>query len=214
MSPTDEARPEIVLREAEDSDVGSLTTILARSFFPINAYVKAALPDTSLMREWWRKVYREEISSSACHPLIACDASNSEDSVVGVACLRLIDPSQDAVGGFWDRHPWTPDHDQTRWGPPVACMMHYEQKLMHDVGMPYYLLELLAVDHAYKGQSIGRRLVLAACDIADHGGLAIFLQSGSARDFYLRLNRGFKVQAEPDWNGYRACVLVRPRMGA
>jgi GNAT superfamily N-acetyltransferase len=214
MSPNNHARQEVGVREAEDSDLDSLTTILARSFFPVNAYVKAALPDTSLMREWWREVYREEISSSACHPLIACDPSNDEDSVVGVVCLRLINPGEDAVGGFWARHPWTPDHNQAKWGPPVACMMHYEQKLMHDGGLPYYLLELLAVDHDYKGQGIGMRLVLSACDIADHGGRPVFLQSGSARDFYLRLNRGFRVEAEPDWNGYRACLLVRPRKGA
>lgn len=72
------------------------------------------------------------------------------------------------------------------------------------------LLELLAVDQTYNDQGVGKRLVRRACEVADEARLPMILQSGSAKDYYLRLGMGFGVEAEPDWDGYNACIIVRP----
>ncbi|KAK4504272.1 hypothetical protein PRZ48_005188 [Zasmidium cellare] len=200
----------IEIREADANHVESLKTILARSFFPVNDVVKKALPDNSEMRDWWGQVYSEEIDNPSCHPIIAV---NTEDgTVIGVVCLRRMDGSE-PMGGFWSKHPWTDSHSRALWQGPVDCMVAWEEKLMK--GQPqYYLLELLAVDHAYKGQGVGDRLVRRACEVADKERLSIFLQSGSAKNYYLKLGLGFRIEVEPEWDGYKACIIVRPRPGS
>lgn len=58
----------------------------------------------------------------------------------------------------------------------------------------HHLLEMLAFDHAYKSQGIGKDLVRSTCEIADKARLPTFLQSGSAKYYYLRLGMGFRVE--------------------
>lgn len=199
----------IEIREADTTHVESLKTILARSFFPVNDIVREALPDNAEMRDWWGEVYAEEVDNPKCRLLIAVDLSTS--AVVGVLCLRHIEAG-DAFGGFWTKHPWTESHSKPLWKPSVDCMVAYEESVMR--GRPHYLLELMAVDHEYKSRAIGRRLVQEACKMADEARLPIFLQSGGAKDYYMRLNMWFRPQAEPEWEGYKACILVRPVAGA
>ena len=180
-----------------------MTTILPRSFFPINEFVKKVLPDTALMRDWWARVYNEEISNSACHVLIAKDKATQ--AVVGVLPMRMIG-AENVAGGFWQKHTWTVDHG-SEWGPPIECQSYYEKQIMGNE--EHLLIELLAVDYDYRSVGIGKALVKQACQIADDSNRSIFVQSGSAKGFYLGLDNSFHVEAEPDWDGYKPCLMSR-----
>lgn len=200
----------VLISEVEQSDLDSLTTILARSFHPVNPYVAQALPDTPAMRDWWKRIYSEAIESSTCRVLVARRESEPDMSVVGVLPLRLISAKEDC-GGFWTSplHPWTTDHDESIWQPSISLMTEQEKEVMK--GRKHFLLELLAVDHAYKHQGIGSRLLTKACDIADQTGCPIFLQAHSkAAGFYKRLD--FEAVAEailPGEAQYLEYELVR-----
>ncbi|KAF2157089.1 hypothetical protein K461DRAFT_218633 [Myriangium duriaei CBS 260.36] len=198
------------IRPALPTDVPSLTTLLPRSFFPTNPTVKRALPDTPLMRQWWALVYNEEISNPACHLYVAVSSSSSSasstDGVIGMASLRLHSPG-DTYGGFWTQHAWTADHGEEVWRPAIDCMVEYERRLMGE--RRHGLLEMVAVDDKWKGKGVGRMLVGKMCEVADAERVEIFLQSGGARGYYLKLGMGFGIEAEPEWEGYRACLLTR-----
>ena len=192
--------------EARQSDLPSLTTIVPRSFHPVNAYIKQALPDTPKLRDYWFRIFEDERKDTSCHVLIALDPNT--DNEIGILTLRLLGPDEGGAG-FWTMYPYTDDHDHEKTKSMVDCMVEARERLM--MGRSHYLIELFGADHAYKGRGIGTKLLARACEIADQHGHDIFVQANaSARDFYARLS--FQCEGEAVMPGeakYTEYIMVR-----
>ena len=192
--------------EAKLTDVESLTTIVPRSFHPVNPYIKKALPDTAAMRQWWSKIFIDAISDPKCKVMTAIDPKNS--NVIGVLNLRLMG-AQDKGSGLW-MYDLTDDHDKIAYPPMIAGMTEHRERTM--LGTAHFLIELFGVDDAYKGRQIGRKLLTRACEIADEAGYEIFVQANAnARAFYGKL--GFEERGKSVMPGemeYVEYMLVRP----
>ena len=190
--------------EARESDIDSLTTILARSFHPTNPYIKKTLPDTPKVREWWYQIFEYEINDPSCHPLIALDPDTEKD--IGILTMRLMEP-EDRGAGTWTLFPCTEDHDEGMYESMVNSMVEHRERLM--LGRKHYLIGLFGVDHGFKGKGVGSALLRRACEIAC--GVDVFVQANAnAKGFYERM--GFKVEGKavmPE-DGYEEYMLVRP----
>ncbi|EMC99289.1 hypothetical protein BAUCODRAFT_52791, partial [Baudoinia panamericana UAMH 10762] len=187
-------------------DVTSLSTLVARSFHPVNPYIRKCFPDTPAMRRWWRGNFNEQIARPTCHVLIAKDRMSGES--LGVLCLRLMNPF-DPEPGIFTVDNLTPDHDVEAYRPMIESMSHYNKRLMH--GKVHFMVELFGVDYAYKGRHIGTRLFQQACAISDAAGYETFVQANAnARSFYLK--QGFEVKdmtVMPGKDEYEEYFLVR-----
>ena len=203
---TSKCRNEITVIEARQSDVTSLTTIVARSFYPVNPYIKQTFPDTPTIRAWWSRIFQNVINSSSCHVLAAIDPDTDKD--IGILILRLLGPDERGAG-FWTMYDWTEDHDEAKVKAMIDAMVEYRERMM--LGRSHFSIELFGVDHDFKGRGVGTKLLARACEIADRAGYDVFVQANaSARDFYARL--GFGVEGEtvmPGEGEYRECMMVR-----
>lgn len=207
---TNAAEEDFSVNEAGLGDVHSLSTIVARAFHPVNPFIKNVFPDTARIREWWSAVFTEEISSSpgTCHVLKVVRNSDPR-TVIGVLTLRLMG-TDDRGSGFYTGQPLTADHDTVAYGPMIDGMSAHRERLM--LGTTHFLIELLGVDHAFKGRQLGRMLLSTACAIADAAGYPTFVQAnGSAKDFYCKL--GFECKDKNVMPGeieYVEYMLIRP----
>lgn len=189
---TKRSKEAILISEAEESDLDSLTTIVPRAFHPVNPYIKRALPDTPSVRAWWKEIFTSEINDRTCHVLVARNPQVNTESIVGVLTLRLMH-AEDRGAGFWTLHHPAPDIDQGLFTEMIAGMLEYRTKLI--TGKPSYLLELFGVDHAWKGHKMGIKLLARAGEIADGSGHDIFVQANAgAKSFYEKL--GFVCEAK------------------
>ena len=192
--------------EARKFDIDSLTTIVPRSFHPVNPYIKQALPDTPLVRKWWAQVFEYERNEPNCHVLVALDPATDKD--IGILLLRLMGAHEEGAG-VWTNYELSEDHDEVMYSSMVNSMVEHRERTM--LGRPHYLIELFGVDHAWKGRSVGTKLLARACEIADRDGYDVFVQSNaSAKAFYARL--GFNAEGEvmmPGEHQYREYMLVR-----
>jgi GNAT superfamily N-acetyltransferase len=180
--------------EARTQDLPSLGTIFARSFHPVNSFMRLALPDTLLVQQWWQDVFSKEIEDPDCHPLIAISTAqdSSNEPVIGILTLRLIQPNAPGAG-FWSSSPWTSDHDQEKCNAVAESMSTYREKIMQDRGK-HYLIELLAADHGWKGTGVGKALLLEACRLADAENASVFVEANAdAKSFYEHF--GFREEA-------------------
>lgn len=198
---------EIVVKQATMDQVDSLSTIVARSFHPVNPYIARCMPDTPMVRQWWRRLFSKSIQDDYCYVFTAVDKSNGE--VVGVLNLRFQGPDQKGAG-MWTEFDITPDHDAESYRAIIDAMAEAREK--HMSGNAHLLLELFGVDHAYKGRKIGHRLLRAACDLATDGGYEIFVQANSSalafyqrQDFQLR-----ETKIMPGEEAYEEHMLVHP----
>lgn len=198
---------DIEVIEAQASNLTSLSTIVARSFHPVNPYIKNTFPDTALMRQWWTKVFSDEIDSLSCKVLTAVDSDDG--TAIGVLCLRLLG-AEDRGSGLWTMYDLTADHDEVAYQPMIAGMSEHRERTM--LGKPHFLIELFGVDDAYKGRQTGKKLLSRACQIADEARHETFVQANaSARGFYCKL--GFVEQGKTVMPGeaeYVEYMLVRP----
>jgi len=206
MSTTEKTQT-IQVVEASLADVESLTTIVPRSFHPVNPYIKMVLPDTAGMRQWWTKAFVDELLDPNCKVLTAIDHNNG--SAIGILTLRLMG-AQDRGSGLWTMYDLTEDHDKSAYQPMIAGMTEHRERTM--LGTPHFLIELFGVDDAYKGRRIGKQLLSRACEIADKAGYETFVQANaSARAFYCKL--GFEQRGKSVMPGdaeYVEYMLVRP----
>lgn len=213
MAANSTADNEIKITEAQHSDLDSLSTILARSFHPVNPYIKKCLPDTPSVREWWTQLFRSGIDSLSSRILIA--STSTPNQVVGVLILGFMQADEKGAGN-WTKHAPSPDIDTNMFTAMIDNMITQRERLM--LGRRHFLVELLAVDHEYKGRGLGRRLLARACELVDESGRECFVQANrGARGFYER--EGFVLEAEvgmpKDGEGeeeYVECLLVRPGM--
>ncbi|KAK4546798.1 hypothetical protein LTR36_001530 [Oleoguttula mirabilis] len=193
--------------EATLSNVKSLSTIVSRSFHPVNPYIKKVFPDTARMRQWWAQIFTDEIHDSSCKVLTAIDPNDG--AAIGALTLRLLG-AEDRGSGLWTMYDLTEDHDTMAYQPMVAGMTEHRERTM--LGTPHFLIELFGVDDAYKGRQIGKKLLMRACQIADQAGYDTFVQANaSARAFYCKL--GFVEQGKSVMPGeaeYVEYMLVRP----
>jgi len=177
----------ISIQEATASEIDSMTTILARSFHPVNPFITKVYPDTPLMRKWFATLYNDEINNSGIsYPLVAIDTTTN--SVVGILALRLMGANERG-SGMWTNRSLCEDHQAEMHKDMCDSMTSHRERLM--LGRPHFLIQLFGVDHAYKGRQLGKRLLHRAFEIADQAGFEIFVQANaSARGIYL--NHGFE----------------------
>lgn len=206
MAREESTRENIVVIEARPSDIISLTTIVARSFHPVNPYIKKTLPDTPGVRQWWSQIFSEESNDPSCHLLTAIDTSTDKD--IGVLTLRLLGPDDRGVG-FWTIYDWPPDFEHDMCKAMIDSMLENREKLM--MGRPHYLIELFGAEQQWKGYGVGKKLLSRACEIADANEHDIFVQAnGSAKGFYEQL--GFRCEGEATMPGerkYMEYMMVR-----
>jgi GNAT superfamily N-acetyltransferase len=171
--------------EARRQDLPSMGSIFARSFHPVNPFMRLAFPDTPLIQRWWQAVFSKEIEDPDCHPLIAISTTQdpSSEPVIGILTLRLIQPNAPGAG-FWSSSPWTRDHDLEKCNAVAESMSTYREKIMRNRGK-HYLIELLAADHEWKGTGVGKALLQEACRLADAEDASIFVEANAgAKSFY------------------------------
>ncbi|KAF2170344.1 hypothetical protein M409DRAFT_64118 [Zasmidium cellare ATCC 36951] len=206
----------ITIQEALPQHVSSLSTIHVRSFHPTNAFHRKVFPDTPLVQNWWSNIFSSEIQDPTAHVLIALDTQATDPAlqVIGVICMRLMDPSVPGAG-MWSMYPLTTDHDAEEFQPSVEFMAEWREKLFGREQQWHYLLEYAGVDHARKGTGVGRRLLERACEIADAKGYPVFVEGNHfAVGWYQKCGfeeRGRKVM--PGKEAYKQHVLVRPVKG-
>ena len=210
--------------EATSAAIPSLTTVVPRAFHKTNAFHRAAVPDTQVVREWYARIYADEIKDPACHVLTVIDdddaskqetKSSSEERhprALGVLLLRLMDP-KDKSSGIWTKHAITPDHDREKYEAMVVPMGEMRAEIMGD--REHFLLELFGVDDEAKGTGLGRKLLQRACEISDQKGVDIFVEGNIfAVEFYRKF--GFEVIKEivlPGEEQYGEAMLVRSARG-
>ncbi|USW52702.1 Putative acyl-CoA N-acyltransferase [Septoria linicola] len=134
----------IEYREATLQDLNSLSTIFPRSFHKVNPFMKQLIPDTPVVRTWWRRIFEADIENPNCHVLIALDESTSE--VVGSVQLRGMKRGSH-FGGFMAEHSITKDHDAETWSAAIKAFAANEERIVGD--RDRYLIEVMCVDHEY-----------------------------------------------------------------
>ncbi|KAK5165381.1 uncharacterized protein LTR77_008910 [Saxophila tyrrhenica] len=211
---------------ARPSNISSLTTIVARSFHSTNPYIRAALPDTPSVREWWRNIFQHFLSdSSSWHVLTASapssesnfprNAEEDEEEAIGVLVLRHMQPHERGSGA-WSIFPLTSDHDAEKFNAMVSTMSLQRERIMRvdeeEAARKHYTIELFGVDNSWKGKGVGAALLRRACEVVDERGLETFVQANaSARAFYER--EGFQVRGSevmPGEDKYEEFMLLRP----
>lgn len=193
--------------EANTSNVNSLSTIVARSFHPVNSYIKKVFPDTAPMRKWWSDIFESLTQNPSSKVLTALDPGNG--NAIGVLVLSFLGPD-DKGSGLWTGSALTDDHDSAGYWPMIQGMTEHRERVMS--GKSHFLVELFGVDDAYKGRQIGKKLLSRACAIADEAGYATFVQANaSAKAFYCKV--GFEEAGRsvmPGEEEYVEYMLVRP----
>lgn len=204
----------ITVQEALPSHIASLSTMDVRAFHPTNAFHRQVFPNTPLVIDWWAKVFADEIDDPTAHVLVAIDADNAENPVVGVICMRLMDPSIRGAG-MWTMYDFTSDHDLEEFQPSIEVMIDWRERLFASTKQWHYLLEFVGVDHAYRGTGIGKRILERACEIADEKGYPVFVEGNHyAVGFYQKCGfeeKGHKVMTGKE--AYTQHVLVKPVAG-
>lgn len=202
----------IIISEAEEQDLASLSTIVPRAFHPTNAHFRKLFPDTPPIRAWWEKVFAAGKENPSFRVLTVVDEDGEgKRVVVGVLCLQRCsgEPDDNSAEDFWTAHGWTPDHDPDLFMATMAPMLEHRARLMR--GRRHLVLQLFGVDHAYQGRGVGRMLLRRACDVADEGGDAVFVEANMrAAPFYVRC--GFALREEvplPGEDAYVEGILVR-----
>ena len=197
---------EIYVTEARRSDLDSLSTILPRSFHPVNSYQRTAQPDTPKIREWYRRMFEDEINDQSCHPIVAIDPTTNKD--VGVLTLRRMEPGEKGAG-FWTMSPLTDDHNKDICHAFIDVMAEWRERLMGD--RRHYHIELFGTEHEYKGKGVGSKMLKRACEIADKAGEDVFVHANaSGVGFYEKF--GFTNEGElvmPGEEKYMETFMVR-----
>jgi hypothetical protein len=131
MAPT--LRDVLVVTEAEERDLESLSSIHKRSFHPGNAYQQQSFPATPEIYAWWRVVFSSAIDSPSDRVLIV------RDETVGVvlAVLRAHRCEADERGaGMWSVENLTEHHNVAMCKAFIDPMIAAREQLM--LGRPHY----------------------------------------------------------------------------
>lgn len=178
---------EIVIRDATNADVETLATTVPRAYSPED-FMTQIFKDGPTMREWWADVYTCAIQDPTYRILVVLDGS----AVVGVLTLALWRKTAalpEAAGGLCTLVPLTDDHDEVLKEALVEQITHRRDIMGEQTN---FIVDLLCVDIAYQSQGIGGRLMKLGCEVADKEKAAIFLVTGSARKYYLKLRLDFE----------------------
>ena len=197
------------------SDFPSLANVFYQSFHPVSAYMRQAIPDTPLVRDHWEKTNAYSLQDPEVGLMVVADKSTQPEHVIALCRFRAPSSQTSKLeyfdAGTWSRIPLTTDHDAKLFNDLFNFIILCQKKVM--TGKKYYMAELLATSHEYKGSGAGRQLVEWVCSEADKERMPIFV--GTNRDivkFYEKF--GFDVVetlAMP--NGYEEFVMVRPAQG-
>jgi ribosomal protein S18 acetylase RimI-like enzyme len=172
------------------------------------------------VREWYARVFEDEIQDPACHVLTVIDdggpqnhSSEDHPRALGILLLRLMDPEDRTSSGIWTKHVITPDHDREKYESMIVPMGAMRPEIMGE--REHFLLELFGVDDEAKGTGLGRKLLQRACEISDGKGVDIFVEANAfAVAFYRKF--GFEVIKEivlPGEEAYGEAMLVRSSRG-
>lgn len=200
------SKPEIVIRDATSAEVESLTSIIPRSY-PPDSWMHKIFKDGPTMHQWWTEVYNRALQDPSYRILVALDGT----LVVGVFTLALWRKSAampEANSGLCTLVPLTEDHDEVLKDALVEQITDRRQKMGEQTN---FMIDLVGVDRAYQSQGIGARLAKFACEIADQEKAALFLETGDAREWYMKLDLGFEVAKQSDEDGAGGVVIRQPR---
>jgi ribosomal protein S18 acetylase RimI-like enzyme len=228
------------IHPAAPSNLPSLTTIVPRAFHPTNSYIRALVPDTPKIRQWWLGIFTSKLATpETSHLLVAVAATDEEagssEETLGVLSMQLV-PASEPGAGFWSSVPPTSDHDMAAYGDVGSSISDARLKLMTSCERSehieqskqdqqyqqtqqtqHFVIELFGVDHASKGLGLGKKLLLQACSIADEAGMEIFVMANaSAKGVYQHPEVGFEirdVKVMPGEERYEEFMLVRPARG-
>lgn len=184
----------LLVIEAREADLPSLSTVVPRAFHRSNEYFRNTLPDTALIKQWWLTLILDAIKDPVYHVLTIMDEGQPRSrEAIAILLLRRIaaDGSGDNV---FHRHPPTADHDHVRYAAMLdGSVGGPRERLM--AGHSHFSLDIFGVDDAYQGSGLGKKLLKRACDISDAANADIFVQANSfARAFYEKL--GFQLVEE------------------
>jgi len=203
----------VTVIEARASDIDSLKTIVARSFHPVNPYIRACFPDTPAVSKWWFNLFEGCRKDPSSHVLIALDPATDQD--IAVLMLRYREGHERDAGLWTDpAYAWPADVDSDLAMPMMDSMAKYEAEFM--AGKPHYLIELFGTDQQWKGKGVGTKLLQRVCEIADAKGVEVFVQAGpSAVGFYKKMAFSIKATKTMPGGEYTETMMVRtPNAGA
>lgn len=196
------------LSQAQDSDIDSLTTIHQRIFHPGNPFQKKAIPDTAVVREFWKRSYERTIKNPGT-PTLVVKHSSEKYKVIG--CLRLkMMGAKERGCGFWTTDALSADHDMEICLSFIRPMSEYREKFLFE--RPHILIELFGIDAEYRGTGAGVALLRRCCQIADEKGVEVFVESNAAAEGFYR-KYGFEAREVivlPGGMDYREVMMVRP----
>ena len=195
---------EFEVREANETDISSLTTIIPRSCAPNAPLNQLFPPDSVLVKQWWAEVYRKATELASYHILVTVHGN----TVIGVLTLHLWYPEdlKSTSNGLCTLVPLTDGHSESKeLEEALYNQASRREQIMQK--QPNFMIDLMAVDQDYQNKGIGRRMIEHACRIADSEKAAIFLQTTKAKAFYLNLNIGFVSERGDEESG----VVIRPR---
>jgi ribosomal protein S18 acetylase RimI-like enzyme len=124
--------PNFTVRPATLDDVSSLTTIVPRSFHPTNPYIRALVPDTSTIRQWWLQVFTSELATPETSYLLVAVAATEDkgkpSETLGVLSMQLLN-SREPGAGFWSTVPPTSDHNLSAYAEIASSISDARLKL-------------------------------------------------------------------------------------
>ena len=210
------AKRPLSLRAATEADLPRLTDVFFESFHPVSAFMKQAIPDTPLTRDYWTRTNTNALVDPDVRLMVVTDTSSTPEHIVALGRFRAT-PSTPSIGsehpldaGTWSRVALTPDHDIGLCTAFIDFLALGRNKTMPD-GRLHYLIELVATSHQCKGSGAGKLLLEWVCTEADREGLPAFVETNQdIVKFYERA--GFAVVetlSMPGGFGYEEYIMVR-----
>ena len=135
--------PGFTLSLARESDLPQLISIFPRSFHPTSPYMKAAIPETPIIADWWRHVHCTAINASSVQLLqvkanLPAGQGEEESEVIAICRWRLPGSLEieETRAGYWSLIPLSPDHNDELYNAFTKPLGDYRLKLMGD--RPHY----------------------------------------------------------------------------
>ncbi|KYG47047.1 hypothetical protein M433DRAFT_3186 [Acidomyces richmondensis BFW] len=109
------------VENAGPSDLESLSTMVARSFHPVNPYIKSVFPDTPLIRQWFSSAFADEMNKPAICRVLKAFGSNNTSKTIGILCLRLME-REERSSRLYSLNNTTEDHNREAYDPMINSM--------------------------------------------------------------------------------------------
>ena len=214
---TDTSKRPLALRAATEVDLPRLTDVFFESFHPVSAFMRRAIPDTPLTRDYWTRTNTNALLDPDVRLMVVTDTSITPEHIIALGRFRAT-PSTPFIGsehpldaGTWSRVALSPDHDIGLCTAFIDFLALGRNKTMPE-GQLHYLIELVATSHQYKGSGAGKLLLEWVYAEADKDGLPVFVETNQdIVKFYERSEFGVvETLSMPGGFGYEEYIMLRP----